>query len=189
MVKRNDEPELHSEPETELVSRARAGDRGAFGELVRLHRGAVCVLVRRYIRDDDDAQEVVQRSLVRAYDALPEFRGDASFRTWLCRIATNLSLNHLRDRRRFRPAEVEDVDAITNSLATGRVVAREAKTRVASALQQLPDKQRVAVELRLIQELPFNEIAEALECSEDSAKSNYHHGIKRLREVLREYAT
>jgi RNA polymerase sigma-70 factor (ECF subfamily) len=173
--------------EAELVEAAQKGDRRAFAELVRLHREGLSRLVGRYLEDEDDVAEIVQRAFIRAYDNLSSFRGQARFRTWLFRIAINLSLNQLRDSSRTRPLHLSDLDAITNSLSTARLVAREARRRLGEVLQKLPPMQRLAVELRLLHELPFREIAEIAECSEDSAKANFHHGIKRLREAMAEY--
>jgi RNA polymerase sigma-70 factor (ECF subfamily) len=173
--------------ENELVDAARGGDRRAFATLVRLNRESLCRLVRRYVEDGDDVEEIVQRTFVRAHDNLSGFRGEASFRTWLFRIAINLSLNHLRDTNKTRPIRSEDVDAITNSLSTARLMAREAQRRLADVLRLLPPMQRLAVELRLLHELSFRDIAEISECSEDSAKTNFHHGIKKLREAMAEY--
>jgi RNA polymerase sigma-70 factor (ECF subfamily) len=183
-------PRLSSPPDpvddVRLVDLARGGDRAAFATLVARHSPALRVLVRRYLRDDDDVDEVVQRALVRAYDAMEGFRGDSSFRTWLSTIATNLALNHLRDRGRFREATIEEAEAITNSLATNRLVARETCRRLQATLTELPAKQRTAVELRLLHDLSFREVADVLGTSEDSAKANFHHGLKRLREALGE---
>ncbi len=173
--------------ETELVDAARQGDRRAFAALVHLHRKSLDRLVRRYVEDGDEVEEIVQRTFVRAFDNLTGFRGEARFRTWLFRIAINLSLNHLRDTSKSRPLHLEDVDAITNSLSTARLMAREAKKRLAEVLQFLPPMQRLTVELRLLHELSFREIGEISECSEDSAKANFHHGIKRLRAAMAEY--
>ena len=173
--------------QVELVHAARNGDRRAFARLVHLNRGSLVSLVRRYVVDSDEVEEIVQRTFVRAHDNLSGFRGDASFRTWLFRIAINLSLNHLRDTSKARPLRSEDVDAITNSLSTARLMAREARRRLADVLQLLPPMQRLAVELRILHELSFRDIAEICECSEDSAKTNFHHGIRKLREAMAEY--
>lgn len=166
---------------------ARGGDRRAFAKLVRLNRESLGRIIRSYIEDEDEVEEIVQRTFVRAHDNLTGFRGQASFRTWLFRIAINLSLNHLRDNSKARSLRQEDVDAITHSLSTARLVAREAQRRLADMLQRLPPMQKLAVELRLLHELSFRDIAEITECSEDSAKTNFHHGIKKLREAMAEY--
>ncbi len=173
--------------EYELVSAAQQGDRRAFAALMRLHREGLTRLVGRYLDDEDDVEEIVQRAFIRAYDNLSRFRAEARFRTWLFRIAINLSLNHLRDSSRTRPLHLSDLDAITNSLSTAKLVAREARRRLGEVLQNLPPMQRLAVELRLLHEFPFREIAEIAACSEDSAKANFHHGIKKLRQAMAEY--
>ena len=83
-----------------LVARAQRGERGAFDDLVRRHQQGMWRLVRRYVSSDADAADVVQQAFVRAYRAVERFRGDASVRSWLYRIAINVALNHVRDRGR-----------------------------------------------------------------------------------------
>ncbi|HWM84920.1 MAG TPA: sigma-70 family RNA polymerase sigma factor, partial [Kofleriaceae bacterium] len=83
-----------------LVARYRAGDRSAFEDLVRRYQRPLYYLALRYVRVEADAADLAQRTLVKVYGALAGFRADSSFRTWLYRIAINLCLNHLRDRKR-----------------------------------------------------------------------------------------
>jgi RNA polymerase sigma-70 factor (ECF subfamily) len=167
----------------ELVERARAGDRTAREELARRHRPLIVRLVRRYV-SEGDADDVAQRAVLRAFDKLESFRGESSFRSWLHRIAVNVALNHIRDTRREVPSPVDEADLITNTLGTARLVAREAKVRLLAALDELPPKQKQSVELRLFRELSFAEVAEQMGTSEESAKSNFHHAMKRLRAHL-----
>lgn len=167
----------------ELVERVRAGDRAAKEELARRHRPLVVRLVRRYVTESD-AEDVAQRAVLRAFDKLDGFRGESSFRSWIHRVAVNVALNHIRDTRREIPAEVDEADLITNTLGTARLVAREAKARLLAALGELPPKQKQSVELRLFRELTFAEVADEMGTSEDSAKANFHHAMKRLRAHL-----
>ncbi len=172
-----------TDDDTALVARAKTGDRAAQDELARRHLGLVTRLVRRYV-NETDAEDVAQRAVVKALSKLDTFRGEASFRSWLHRIAVNVALNHVRDHRREVPGAIDEADLITNTLGTARLVAREAKEKLLRAVEDLPDKQRASVELRLYQELTFAEVGERLGISEDSAKANYHHAMKRLRSVL-----
>jgi RNA polymerase sigma-70 factor (ECF subfamily) len=172
-----------TEDDSALVERAKRGDRAAADDLARRHLPLVARLVRRYV-PERDAEDVAQRALVRALSRLDSFRGESSFRSWLHRIAVNVALNYLRDRRRETPGTVDEADLITNTLGTARLVAREAKQRLLQALEELPPKQRQSVELRLFQDLSFAEIAAQMGTSEDSAKANFHHAMKRLRAFL-----
>jgi len=166
-----------------LVARAREGDRSAKDELYRRHLPLVARLVRRYV-SDADADDVAQRALMRGFDKLESFRGDSSFRSWLHRIAVNVALNHVRDNRRLEPRAIDEADLITNTLGTARLVAKEAKAKLLRAVEELPPKQRLSVELRLFQELSFAQVAAEMGTTEDSAKANFHHALKRLRAAL-----
>lgn len=171
-----------------LIERARAGDRSAFDALVRAHGARVRKIVVRYVRNLEDAEDVTQRALVRAFERIAGFRGESSFATWLCRIAMNLALNHIRGARGDLHVPLEDDSAFTNALETNKLVAAELWRKVSARLDELPPKQRLVVELRLFHELAFEEIAVVAGCSEESAKANYHHGVKRLRELLPGFA-
>ena len=167
----------------ELLERLRAGDRTAFGDVVRVHRPAILRTVRGYVANDAEAEDVAQHVFIKALRAIGEFRGDASLATWLRKIAVNTALNFTRDAHHDRAIPLEDVEIITNALSTGRMSARHARKKLAAAIQQLPPKQRMAVELRIVHELPFAAIAKIAGCSEDSAKANFRHGVAKLREL------
>jgi RNA polymerase sigma-70 factor (ECF subfamily) len=166
------------------IERLRAGEPGAFDELVRKYEQQIRRMLRRYLPNEEDAKDVSQQAFVKAFEKLDSFRAESAFRTWLYRIAINLALNHTRGMPRGEVVPLDDVTAFTNSLGTTKLVAAELWRKVEVHLQQLPPKQRLVVELRLFHELSFAEVAIIAECSEDSAKVNYHHGVKRLRTVL-----
>lgn len=172
--------------ENGLIERARAGDREAFGQLVRLHRDAVYRFAARWLADPDQALDVAQDVFVRAFDGLKNYRGDSRFRTWLFSIALNAARSAAR--RQKRRGEVRlDTGADFPDLHTppdARVARAEAFARAASALADLPEKQRGAVSLRIYEGLSFKEIGEIIGCSEGSARVNFHHGIQKLRETL-----
>lgn len=168
----------------DLAARAREGDRLAASELARRHLPQLARLVRRYVKEGD-AEDVAQRAMMRALEGLSTFRGESAFRSWLHRIAVNTALNHVRDSPKVRAQRpIDEADLVTDTLGTARLVAREAKLRLLEALRDLPPKQRQSVELRLFEDRSFKEVAERLGTSEDSAKANFHHGMRKLREVL-----
>lgn len=178
-------PPVHPDADAELVDRALQGDKHAFDALVTAHREAITRLCLRYVRRHEDAEDVAQRVFLNAFEKLREFRRESTFRTWIHRIAVNLALNHIRHAAHEAPvAELDDLPTFTNALETSRLVAAEVWNRVAARIAELPPKQRLVVELRLFHELSFGEIAVLADCSEDSAKVNFHHGIKRLREWI-----
>ena len=166
-----------------LVERFRGGDGRAFDELVRRYRRAIFHLALRYVKASADAEDVAQRAFVRAFEKIERFRGDAAFRTWLYRITVNLALNHLRDHARVSPTEIRE-----EALAVEATEPRDdgEARRLRGAIERLPPKQRLVMELRIFEELSFREVAEVAECSEDSAKANYQHGLKRLRELMKD---
>lgn len=172
------------DPDAELVLRMRAGDRGAFEAMVRAYEAPIVRLVHRYVKNDEDAKDVTQRTFVRVFERLGSFRGDSRFRTWLYRVAVNAALDHVRGAQPGESVPVEDDMAFTNSLGTERLVAAEIWKKVKERLAELPPKQRLVVELRVYHDLSFEEIAAVVESSEDSAKVNYHHAVKRLRSLL-----
>jgi RNA polymerase sigma-70 factor (ECF subfamily) len=170
-----------------LVERFRGGERRAFDELVRRHQQALWRMARRYVKNDADAADVVQQAFVRAFRGLARFRGASTVRTWLYRIAINLSLNHVRDRAREQPTDDEALAARAETTrATGpqRIIDGEDQARLRAAIEALPPKQRLVLELRIYDELPFREVAELADCSENAAKVNFHYAVRRLRELL-----
>ncbi len=179
-----DSPVMPSEQA--LLVRLRAGDRAAFAGFVAQHQRPLFAVVWRYVRNDQDAQDVVQAAFLRAWQGLPTFRGDASLRTWLYRIAVNLALNHKRDAAARPNGEIPEHAASAEPPVPARLAEAELHDRLLAAVEELPKKQRLVVELRVQQELSFREVADVVASTEDSAKANFHHAIKRLRELLRE---
>jgi RNA polymerase sigma-70 factor (ECF subfamily) len=170
-----------------LVERARTGDADAREQLVRRYLPDVYRTTVRVLGDADLAQDAAQDALVNAMGGLARFRGDASFRTWLLRIAINAARSV--GRRNGRRREVSLVLAENEPTRVPDPARQAVNTteleRAERALARLPPKQRVAVALRVQQGLSYAEIADSLDCSEGAARVNYHLGVKRLRELLR----
>ncbi|MBI4510480.1 MAG: sigma-70 family RNA polymerase sigma factor [Deltaproteobacteria bacterium] len=165
-----------------LIDRFLKGDMAAFDELVRKYQRPLYGLAMRYVRDADDAKDVSQKAFVRAFESLSKFRQASTFRTWLYRITVNLALNHVRDRKPNDPVAAEQLAA--EPCVYERASEKESKQRLRAALESLPQKQRLVVELRIYEELPFCEVAEIAGCSENAAKVNFHHAVKKLREAM-----
>jgi RNA polymerase sigma-70 factor (ECF subfamily) len=172
--------------EAVLIERARAGDRDAQDELVRRHLADVYALTLRILRDRDLAQDAAQDALVNALNGLSRFRGEASFRTWLLRVAANAARTVLRKRGRRKEVAIELAGDIASSEAdVGTETATRAEAdRIGKLVDRLPPKQRMAVTLRVQQGLSYDEIGRIMKCSEGAARVNYHLGIKRLKESL-----
>jgi RNA polymerase sigma-70 factor (ECF subfamily) len=176
--------DARTDRDTALVAEFRAGDVAAFEHLVRHYQRPVFYLAMRYVKSEADAADLTQKTFLRAFNSLGRFRGDASFRTWLYRIAINLSLNHLRDRKRETVSEISDDAMSLDAVGAKNVIADERAERLRAAIEELPPKQKMVLELRIYDELPFKEVAALADCSENAAKVNFHHAIKRLRALL-----
>ena len=173
-----------SDPDRELAERFRSGDRSAFDTLVRKHQKGVWRVVRRYVKRDADAKDVTQLVFVRAFKGLAAFRGAASVRSWLYRIAINCALSWLRDHKREQPAEIAEDSLTAMPVAPGRIASDQEGSRLRAAIAQLPPKQKLVLELRVFDDLSFKEVAELAECTENTAKVNFHYAVKRLRDIL-----
>src|SRR5262249_14010059 len=128
-----------------LVERFLAGDKSAFQALARKYSEPLHSLVRRYVKNDHDAQDVSQRALLRAFEKLGTSGGGSSSRTWLSRIAIHLSLNHARGQGRVESIDLDDIASFTNALETAKLVAAELWQKVSARLDELPPKQRLVV--------------------------------------------
>ena len=174
------------DPDRELVERFCAGERGAFDLLVRRHQKGIWHLARRYTKHDADASDVTQLVFVKAFHALVSFRGAASVRSWLYRIAINASLTWIRDHKREQASEILEDALVTTGHADQAIAAGQDAKRLRAAIAQLPTKQKMVLELRVFDDLSFKEVAELAACSENTAKVNFHYAVKKLRELLGE---
>lgn len=175
---------VSSDPDRELVERFQAGERAAFDQIVRRHQKAVWHVVRRYVKRDADASDVTQQAFVRAFRGLGSFRGAASVRSWLFRIGINCALSWLRDHRREEPTEIEEDALVEPHIGAARLIGGEQGARLRTAIAELPPKQKLVLELRVFDDLSFKEVAELAECTENTAKVNFHYAVKRLRDIL-----
>lgn len=173
-----------ADPDHELAERFRDGDRAAFDVLVRRHQKGMWRLVRRYVKRDADAADVTQLAFVRAFRGLAAFRGTATVRSWLYRIAINCALSWLRDHRREQPTEIAEDALIDVNPAPAQLAAGDDRARLREAIDQLPPKQKLVLELRVFDDLSFREVADLADCSENTAKVNFHYAVKRLRDIL-----
>jgi RNA polymerase sigma-70 factor (ECF subfamily) len=168
------------------MQRAAGGDAMAFEGIVRRFRPDVLRLARRFAMSDAEAEDLTQQSFMRAHASAGTYRGESALKTWLYRITVNVAMSARRARVGGDGVSLEEVDIITNALGTARMHARQVARRLGQALERLPPKQRLVVELRLLRELPFRQIAEIADCSELAARANYQHAVKKLREWVDE---
>ncbi len=170
----------------ELVQRVRKGDQRAMNVLVDRHHGVVFRTCAAILSDEDLAADASQNSFLKAFKAIDRFRGEAAFRTWLLAIAGNEARGLLRKVKRRREDTLEDVGVLRaeGNDPSEEVILRSEVARVRVVLAELPEKQKLSVSLRIIEGLSFREIGEIIDSTEGSARVNYHHGIRRLRELL-----
>ena len=174
----------------QLVERVQQGDKKSFDLLVLKYQNRIIKLVSRYVRDRSDAQDIAQDAFVKAYRALPNFRGDSAFYTWLYRIAINTAKNYVVSlSRRPLEARVEnadgeqlDLDELQKDIATPEnvLLADEIKQTILEAMNKLPEDLRVAITLREVDGLTYEEIAEAMDCPIGTVRSR----IFRAREAV-----
>jgi len=164
-----------------VLARVLSGDNAAFHMLVRRYQRPLHRVAMRYARSEHLADEIVQRAFVKAFEGIGALRDPSSFRPWLFRIVVNLALNELRDGAREVPlTEGNSREALSPS-AGQEFEVLERRQRLKAAIESLPPKQRLVVELRVWDDLSFRDVAIAASCSEDAAKVNFHHAIKKLR--------
>jgi RNA polymerase sigma-70 factor (ECF subfamily) len=172
----------------DLVDRARSGDRDAFGELVRIHQHEVFTLAVRLVRDRELAADVTQDSFVRAWRAMPKFRGDAKFSTWLHRITVNTAWTHRSRVNKVRLDPIDSLPAEPASEGIDPIRAGESvsvRPTIEEALGHLSSSVRSVVVLKDVYDWSHAEIAEQLDISVTAAKVRLHRGRKELRQRLR----
>jgi RNA polymerase sigma-70 factor (ECF subfamily) len=177
----------HETDDASLIAGARGGDERAAGLLVRRYMADVYAVTVRVLQDGELAQDAAQEALINALRALHTFRGDASFRTWLLRIALNAARTMARRQYHRREVALEAAAEVAASEASAadNVALKDEAERANRLLAQLPEKQRMAVSLRVNQGLSYQEIGRVLDCTEGAARVNYHLGVKRLRELAK----
>ncbi|MDP6184108.1 MAG: RNA polymerase sigma factor RpoE [Gammaproteobacteria bacterium] len=174
----------------ELVQRVQQGDKQSFDLLVLKYQNRIIKLVSRYVREQSDAMDVAQETFIKAYRALPNFRGDSAFYTWLYRIAINTAKNYLVSLSR-RPAEAHlenadgqpiDIEELQKDIENPEnlLFADQVKQTILEAMNRLPEDLRVAITLREVEGLTYEEIAEAMDCPIGTVRSR----IFRAREAI-----
>jgi RNA polymerase sigma-70 factor, ECF subfamily len=184
--------ELRSElDETELIRKAKRGDREAFGVLVERYQRRVVGVARAVVHNPEDALELAQETFVRAYENLASFESRSSFSTWLYRIAANLAID-LR-RREGRHSFVQgdeaesEIDRLPSSIGDSfaEVSRGELNRRLRAALNELTPEHRAVILLREVEGLSYDEISDLLQCPRGTVMSRLHYARNRLRTILK----
>ena len=176
------------------IAAVKAGDQDAFEALIRLYEKRVFALTRRMCRNPADAEEAAQEAFLAAWQGLPFFRGDASFSTWLYRLASNACVDLLRREGRHQAAAGPSLDDEELNLdVTGRsggpqeaAERQELKEQIEQGLQALTPEHRQVLLLREMHQLSYDEIADTLDLDVGTVKSRISRGRKQLRKFLLE---
>ena len=174
-----------------LVERVQRGEKAAFDLLVLKYQRKIFRLLSRLIRDPAEVEDIAQEAFVKAYRALPNFRGDSAFYTWLYRIAINTAKNHLVSQGRRAPttteADIEEAETFDDgehlrdlNTPDSMLLSKQVGEAVNRAIDQLPEDLRTAIVLREIEGLSYEEIAESMNCPIGTVRSR----IFRAREAI-----
>jgi len=185
--------------DVKLMLRFQRGEQGAFDELVRRNAPKVNTLIYRFLGDPGQVEDLTQEVFLRVYRTSQRYQPTAKFSTWLYRIAANLSFNVLRAKRRGQPVQLEiayseDGEPFYRDVPDGRHVpphdrldSAELRAKVAEAIDQLPENQKVAIILNKYEQKSYEEIAAILDCSTMAVKSLLSRARSNLRNALTRY--
>ena len=187
---------MSEDTDQQLVDKVLAGNKNAFNLLVLRYQHRVAALVGRFVHDAQEVEDVSQEAFIKAYRALPLFRGDSAFYTWLYRIAVNTAKNHLVSRSRRPPASDVDVDEAEvtemgsvlrdiedpeSSLSTVKL-----KEAIAEAIEELPEDLRTAFTLREFSGLSYEDITEVMDCPVGTVRSRIFRAREAIDKKIRE---
>lgn len=175
------------EEDKRLIERYCNGDKDAIEELVMKYQKQIYAFVYRIINDIEEAKDLTQKTFLKAFKAIKGFRKDASFKTWLYQIALNTSLSHFKQRsKKEKETELRETIIGSQAGALSFLIEKERIIYLKKALVELPERQRLAVVLRIYEGLSYKETAEVMGCSEGAVKAHYHTAVKGLKNILKE---
>ena len=175
-------------PDSELISAFKNGDISGYNEIVRRYQQQVYWVIRKMVNSHDDADDLTQEVFIKIYSALKDFREESNLFTWLYRIATNYSINHIR---KAKVRNTVSFDIITEQVVSRDKRSDEAvdeKTRrifLAEAIETLPAQQRAVFNLRYNENLSYEDISKIMNKSVGGIKANYFHAVKKLGDYLK----
>ncbi|OUR81865.1 RNA polymerase sigma factor RpoE [Cycloclasticus sp. 46_120_T64] len=177
-----------------LVSEVQGGNKKAFDMLVQRYQQRVVQLVARYVRDSSEAQDVAQEAFIKAYKALPNFRGESAFYTWLYRIAVNTAKNYLVARARRSSGNEVDVAEAENFSGAFRLkvcdtpehllLSEEIRVTVQRAIEGLPNELKMAIRYRELDGMTYDEIAKKMDCPVGTVRSRIFRAREAVDKIL-----
>lgn len=170
--------------DADLVKEFRKGNREAFSQLVERYARPLTTMILKMVRDPEEARDISQTAFLKAYEGLNAFMGISSFKTWLYKIAVNAARDCLR--KRTSPVSIDTVDevAATDEPAWARLDSARHLQKLREAVEDLPEKQRLTLQLRVYEEMDYKQIARILGGTEGSARGNFFQAIRTLRNRL-----
>ena len=175
--------------EAGLITRARQGDESALRQLIAMHEQSIAQTITAILGNGDDADDVGQETFIRFFNALPKFRGDAHARTYLTRIAVNLSIDVLKKRKRtlgwIRIGSSSDAAQIASPDETDRLEREDIQSRVRSAIESLDPGSKAVVVLRILEERSVRETAEILGIPDGTVMSRLKRSMAKLESQLK----
>lgn len=180
----------------QLVARAQRGDKQAFELLVEKYQRKLARLLSRFIRDPAEVEDVTQEAFIKAYRALPAFRGDSAFYTWLYRIGINTAKNYLMAMGRRAPTstevEAEEAEGFEEgeqlrdiNTPESMLLSNEIAKTVNATIEQLPEELRTAIQMREIEGMSYEDIAKAMDCPIGTVRSRIFRAREAIAERLR----
>ena len=180
----------------QLVARAQRGDKQAFELLVEKYQRKLARLLSRFIRDPHEVEDVTQEAFIKAYRALPAFRGDSAFYTWLYRIGINTAKNYLMAMGRRAPTstqvEAEEAEGFEEAeqlrdinTPESLLLSNEIATTVNATIERLPEELRTAIQMREIEGMSYEDIAKAMDCPIGTVRSRIFRAREAIAEQLR----
>ena len=184
------------EIDRQLVTRAQGGDKQAFSLLVEKYQRKLARLLSRFIRDPAEVEDVTQEAFIKAYRALPAFRGDSAFYTWLYRIGINTAKNYLMAMGRRAPTstevEVDEAEGFDEgeqlrdiNTPESVLLSKEIAETVNSTIEKLPEELRIAIQLREIEGMSYEDIAKVMDCPIGTVRSRIFRAREAIAQQLR----
>ncbi len=174
--------------DSELIRQFKSGDIRGFNEIVKKYQKQVYWVIRKMVLDHDEADDITQEVFIKVHSALMDFREESNLFTWLYRIATNYSLNHIKKVKVRNTVSVETVLEPIESGDRGsdEIIDDDTKRKVLDeAIETLPPQQRAVFNMRYYDRLPYDDIANILGKSTGGIKANYFHAVKKIGEYVK----
>lgn len=157
----------------------------AFTAVIKKYQEKLYWHIRRIVIHHEDTNDVLQNVFIKVWNGLDNFREDAQLYTWLYRIATNESLTYIEQQKRKPSLSIDNEENTVNQLKADRDFdAGKIEWKLQTAIQQLPEKQRIVFNLRYYDEMPYEEMSRVLDTSEGALKASYHHAVKKIEDFI-----